>query len=563
MANVSHRGITPVSPVVTYWVTDYGAVGDGVADDLAAINAADVAARAANATLNFPPGTYRISAALTIDSGSHWVGHGEASIKHLGTTLHGFVSVTSKSDITFEQLKFDGDMSNITTYAAARWDRTHAFDFINCTNIVFRRCEFTAIRGPNIEHQGCVGFELIDCYIHDTDNWAIVGKNATDVEYLNNYVADIYTIGLHVSGAAATGSLRVRMIGNTVLRTLHDAAYANSGVGITVHTEAGVTTQDVELIGNYARSNGSMGFSLTPAEDHALVGKMVVSGNISEDHTADYGAGYELQGQNITFVGNISKNNLLGVILQKCTHVTLGNNVILAGIGSTNSAIMFQPANVTSENYNININNNYIEGGTNALHIVNTATTDPHRRITIQGNQFYGNGFSIFTQVAVTDIKIINNFINNDVVGVASNGRGIYITNGTNVEVSGNTITPASGANGISFLGVTNFTAKNNLIIGGANSFLCVSGTTTGCTMGGNICQSPTTADRSGFSGITAMKDENTNSWNRGTAAPASGYWAVGSIVYDTAVAAGGFVGFVCTTAGTPGTWKTFGAVSP
>lgn len=43
---------------------------------------------------------------------------------------------------------------------------------------------------------------------------------------------------------------------------------------------------------------------------------------------------------------------------------------------------------------------------------------------------------------------------------------------------------------------------------------------------------------------------------------PTAGTWAVGDIAYHTAPAAAGFIGWVCTTAGTPGTWKTFGAIS-
>ena len=47
-----------------------------------------------------------------------------------------------------------------------------------------------------------------------------------------------------------------------------------------------------------------------------------------------------------------------------------------------------------------------------------------------------------------------------------------------------------------------------------------------------------------------------------GTAAPTTGYYKVGSIVYNTAPTAGGTIGFVCTAEGSPGTWKTFGAIS-
>jgi len=46
------------------------------------------------------------------------------------------------------------------------------------------------------------------------------------------------------------------------------------------------------------------------------------------------------------------------------------------------------------------------------------------------------------------------------------------------------------------------------------------------------------------------------------SAAPTTGTWVVGDIVYNDTPAAGGFIGWVCTTAGTPGTWKTFGAIS-
>lgn len=46
------------------------------------------------------------------------------------------------------------------------------------------------------------------------------------------------------------------------------------------------------------------------------------------------------------------------------------------------------------------------------------------------------------------------------------------------------------------------------------------------------------------------------------SAAPTTGIWRVGDIVYNTAPASAGYVGWVCTVAGTPGTWKTFGLIS-
>lgn len=46
-----------------------------------------------------------------------------------------------------------------------------------------------------------------------------------------------------------------------------------------------------------------------------------------------------------------------------------------------------------------------------------------------------------------------------------------------------------------------------------------------------------------------------------GTAAPTSGAWERGDIVFNTAPSAGGKVGWACVTAGSPGTWKAFGAI--
>ena len=48
-----------------------------------------------------------------------------------------------------------------------------------------------------------------------------------------------------------------------------------------------------------------------------------------------------------------------------------------------------------------------------------------------------------------------------------------------------------------------------------------------------------------------------------GTVAPTTGTWARGDKVWNTSTLAGGNVGWVCTTAGTPGTWKSFGTIAP
>lgn len=45
--------------------------------------------------------------------------------------------------------------------------------------------------------------------------------------------------------------------------------------------------------------------------------------------------------------------------------------------------------------------------------------------------------------------------------------------------------------------------------------------------------------------------------------APNIGTHARGEILLNADPSAGGFVGWVCVSGGSPGTWKTFGAISP
>lgn len=52
------------------------------------------------------------------------------------------------------------------------------------------------------------------------------------------------------------------------------------------------------------------------------------------------------------------------------------------------------------------------------------------------------------------------------------------------------------------------------------------------------------------------------NSWNFASAFPSTGAWTQGTVVWNTGAAAAGSPGWICTTAGTSGTWKTMAVVA-
>lgn len=61
------------------------------------------------------------------------------------------------------------------------------------------------------------------------------------------------------------------------------------------------------------------------------------------------------------------------------------------------------------------------------------------------------------------------------------------------------------------------------------------------------------------FLGANSLTTNGYNSVHYGTAAPTVGTWQQGDIVWKSNAASGGTPGYVCTTAGTPGTWKAMG----
>ena len=63
--------------------------------------------------------------------------------------------------------------------------------------------------------------------------------------------------------------------------------------------------------------------------------------------------------------------------------------------------------------------------------------------------------------------------------------------------------------------------------------------------------------------GLWIGQTGNARQQTNAVAAPTTGEWARGDVVWNRNPSAGGKVGWVCTAGGTPGTWKPFGAIDP
>lgn len=216
--------------------------------------------------------------------------------------------------------------------------------------------------------------------------------------------------------------------------------------------------------------------------------------------------------------------------------------------------------------------------GSDGFYVTNTAATD--------GLAFYDCNFE---QCGVTDMYIAGSVGGLTISGCRSEGlngdASFLIRPETGRTVNGLSVTGCTwstdfgNAYAVSIGGLAG-TVKGFSITGnearyiGLLGFVRLNGAGEAGVISGNFCEnSPTdkivSAPRAGvvsfsnYNSSGAMTDYNgLIVEGRAAAAPTTGTYAVGSIIYNTAPASGGYIGFVCTVAGTPGTWQTFGLIS-
>lgn len=512
------------------------------------------------------PGTILLTSAITLcsDLKISGCGMGVTILKHSGTTLHTLLSGTSIGQITLRDFTLDGDMVGVTSSNADRWAREEAVDLSSVTDLVMENVELTQHEGQAIYGTTCSRVRIEGCWIHDTDNWGSIFKASDDISYIDNHLENTYTHGLYVdSQTVSAGASRIKFIGNTVINCQHDTAHAASGVGISVQKASGTSgVYDVVCIGNTCRGNGSMGFSMTPgSRTSGYAGKMTIIGNHSEGHTAQSGIGYEIIGSHVTMSGNTAKNNKYHCTAQDSKGLAITGNKTVSAIGSTQVHYIVTPATVADHVEDYLLSDNVVEGGT-GFQIDSTATTTPHTNVTVKGNQFLYCDFAVLMQANTLNLLVDGNMVDANHASVGT-GRGIQVY-GDKITVSNNMVWAKTAAGDA--ITVSSGQTTDQLVLLGNHIFsgrygLGFYGTVTALLVNGNMISGAGTANTTGKNVVTNWRDGGNNSWNFVTAAPTTEYWHVGTRVYDTAIAAGGNVGWVCTTAGTPGTWTQFGFV--
>ena len=379
---------------------DYGAVGDGVADDTAAIQLALNAGLAVD--FGSAEYTYKVSAALTVQSGSFLYANG-ATIRQV-TNVTSIFNIVGRTNIYIEGLVFDDTGAGYVTNDA----NPHApiFGGAGTDFVTVTRCKFTDVTYAAIRFQDSNTITVTDniiigpgagtlpastnlrCYavLFDADcdkficsNNQITGTTiGIRIEKSSNGVCNgnvIYDIpgqhGFYI-GAACNN---ITISGNTVtLMAL---------IGIKIQAENGFANlNQINVIGNTVVScNAGITFTngASGNPETAKIVNSIVEGNVIKNVFA---TGINIQNSLQTIVANNSISNcgFSGINISACVLIDILSNFIA---NCALSGIRDQAASSSVKIINNNVRNAATAGTVNDRFGIFVQTLDAY---TINGN---------------------------------------------------------------------------------------------------------------------------------------------------------------------------------
>ncbi|MGK3957909.1 glycosyl hydrolase family 28-related protein [Arthrobacter sp. R4] len=587
-------------------IKDHGATGNGSADDTSAFQAvANI-----GGIIYVPAGTYVInSVTLTKDAtficqpGVTFKRKNAVAVASAGWAGAGMFEVASAGlTVQFSDFAYDGNSANQTTVepggvflkVAPPAAVTSSPTTIHLSRGKFANgtLGYVLLRGDDVQRRYETIAHINDCHFTDT----VYGKGASDpgtpsaLGYAPTYVMVMDYVRLRThnfraewNSTTATGQYAACALNGTYW----GGVYANSGESfIYMHGTTSIR---------------GLGRALKKFDNDALFTNNAI-GAIDMYGNADTLFIESLNAKDCQFVPVRAKGSLKSYTIQTAS---LTNNWRGLQVGPSSTGACETVVKVGSV---------VINGGSMPqIEFLGTSTTDRLKSVTIDaahisGTQTNPEGLAIMGTIRARnvirfsgrslsvsgapvhgietlDVQFV--YLNGiSVDGLSTSTSGIYNSGGDLYQLEGFNVTATLGA------GINVTTNPKKVVIrdgrvSSATDYGVFCNTTTSELLvqsvdvdtvsglnrafygaGGNVSfiGNKSNATTHLLVGAGTRKRERDNSWNAaeatGTAAPTSGTYSVGDKVYATAPIAGGTIGWVCTTAGTPGTWKTFGAIA-
>ena len=524
-------------------VKDFGAMGDGLTDDWLPIqNALD--SMVEGGTLFFPEGNYIKSDVLTIKHSNVKVFFSpNAKLTEQTSGISGFTVSAELNNISFENLNLFGlcdaqgpAISGITLqsgvtdvklshcsfdgyticFIAQRFNERISIDKCRFYNSIF--VPTLGAGGYGIVLQGTKDTQITNNYFDGSveRHHIYCGRNPVhteDVGY-NHVIANNIFKGENKDTYITGFEYLVKIMGNQNV-TLSTNVF-DGGVGHVMVTSAGTVERDCEniIVTNNTFMNIFKGTSVNSgvfiSNGSSTVHHLIFSNNVIRDCDANYGIRLD-----IGINSKIDSNLIFGVP---------------------------QMNGIEVEKYvtNTNITNNQLEGVFARGVYIGLNTSMPSKNVRITGNTLKGT------------IPCFLNFVETGIISdneiISSRFQCIYFNSGVGFDgaITGNTLIGGNAAirlnaetTGPVFIHSNVFKDQTEVQIDNVAHAFLIEPVKNASGSGRNL----------------------TNVQTSLTTAPINGTWVRGDIVWNALPGAGAYMGWVCTSGGSPGTWKGYGLI--
>lgn len=417
----------------TVSVKDFGAVGDGVTDDTAAIQAA-IDAAPTGGSIVFPTGTYSVASIITLKSDISLIGYG-AKLIRTGSNDHILSAnfVDNLKNVHIEGLSFDYDQSSGVSIISNFLVELVGGNTLIAENLSIINCNFYRSPSAAFKIQNARYVNIQGCHFEECDDNGVYTLGCDYVTVSNNTFLN--NSGRSIMLLVTSNSV----ISNNVVRANQTAFY--EAIGMQGGNNVTISSNSID--------------GLSVANSRGIV-------------VMEYEADATVEPYNITVIGNVIKNcPNKGILIQNnqvggdIAHevVVANNSIYTCGTG-----IEFVRAT------NIAVSGNFVDqcsfhgidvdSTSSKIKIKNNAVTDCN-----QDDNFYSG-----IRLDGPYCEVMSNSVYNNSVSVG-NWDGIVV-NAADCVLIGNCTTLADENRNINirFLNVSNHQVLGNL--GGSSSYI-------------------------------------------------------------------------------------------